>query len=71
MEISMKTIIVEAQPHQNVASTPHHALVRLQTEVDQELAQATAKAQAEARARALPQKAAEPAPANRVRFAHD
>jgi plasmid maintenance system antidote protein VapI len=68
----MKTITIEAPRHQVVADTADEVLVRLQSEVDQAVAEATAQAEAEARRRAAAaQKAAEAAPASRVRFAHD
>ena len=67
----MKTITIQDSAPQADADAPHQALLRLQTEVDQEIAQATALGEAEARQRAAAQKAAEPLPASRVRFAHD
>lgn len=67
----MKTIAIEAPPHQPDADAPHEVLIRLQSEVDEALALSNAQADAEARQRAAAQKAAKSVPQTRVRFAYD
>ena len=67
----MKTDAIETSFPTGAAGASHQALLRLQAEVDQKIAEVGAQAEAEARRRAAAQKEAEAAPASRVRFAHD
>jgi hypothetical protein len=67
----MKTLTIGNSDRALVAETPHEVLVRLQTQVDEEVARAAAQAIEEARQQAAAQQAAKPAPGNRVRFAYD